>query len=279
MSAPAPSTNDTPILAVTSLRKVFAVRGAGSAGEVVAVKGASFAVARGEALAIVGESGSGKSTIAKMIVGLETPTAGEIVLDGSNRLTSSSRSRDRRRRGKLVQIVFQDPYTSLDRHQSVEKCLGEVVHFHFGLRGAELRQRVSELGDLVGLGEQQLRSRARTLSGGQRQRVAIARALAPAPKLLILDEAVSALDVSIQAQILNLLCDVRDETGTSYVFITHNLAAARQVADRAIVMRQGEIVEEGKMAEILDQPRDSYTRQLVDAVPRPEWQPKAAVIQ
>ncbi|MEB8340761.1 ABC transporter ATP-binding protein [Streptomyces endophyticus] len=260
-----------PIVELSALTKVFG-RGRHAA---TAVDGVSLTLGRGESLGIVGESGSGKSTTAKMVIGLERPSAGRIVVEGHDWTRPARRVAERRRRGRTVQIVFQDPYTSLDRRQTVADCLAEVVRLHFGSTRAETARRVGELADLVGLDARQLAARPRALSGGQRQRVAIARALAAEPGVVILDEAVSALDMSIQAQILNLLDDIRRDSGVSYLFITHDLAVVRQVTDSVIVMRHGRIVEQGATAAVLDAPRDPYTRLLRDSVPRPGWDPSA----
>jgi peptide/nickel transport system ATP-binding protein len=256
---------------LTSLRKEFHRRG--SAGPFVAVDDVSFTVPSGGALAIVGESGSGKTTVARMIVGLETPTSGSITVGGSDRTRPARSAAARRTRGREVQIIFQDPYTSLDRRQTAQACIAEVLRLHFGLRGSELDDRAEHLASLVGLDGRTKRSRPRALSGGQRQRVAIARALAAEPSVLILDESVSALDVSIQAQVLNLLADLRASTGISYLFISHDLAAVRQVTDDAVVMRSGRIVEGGPVGRVLEAPQDEYTRLLLASVPRPGWRP------
>ncbi|MEV4255199.1 ATP-binding cassette domain-containing protein [Spirillospora sp. NPDC049652] len=237
------------------------------------VDGVGFDLPAGGSLGIVGESGSGKTTTARMLIGLERPTAGRVVIDGADHTRPARRARERRARGRRIQIVFQDPYTSLDRRQKVGDCLGEIARLHFGLRGAALAARVEELAALVGLDERQLRALPGALSGGQRQRVAIARALAAQPEIVILDEAVSALDVSIQAQILNLLADIRARTGVSYLFISHDLAVIRQITDETVVMRQGRIVESGPTAALLDRPTHPYTRLLLDSVPRPGWKP------
>src|SRR5579864_5922047 len=202
------------VLEVEGLRKVF--------GSQVAVNDVSFSLPEGGSLAIVGESGSGKTTIAKMIVGLERPTAGTIRACGQDRSTPARSLRDRRRRGREVQIVFQDPYTSLDPRQTMEEATDEVLRMHQGWPQKRRMERVRELAELVGLDARQTRSLPRSLSGGQRQRVAIARALAAEPRVLILDESVAALDVSIQAQVLNLLADIRDETSISFVVISHD---------------------------------------------------------
>jgi peptide/nickel transport system ATP-binding protein len=255
------------ILAVSGLRKVF--------GDLVAVDDVSFDLVVGGSMAIVGESGSGKTTIAKMIVGLERPTAGTIVSCGRDRSRPARSTKDRRRRGSEVQIVFQDPYTSLDPRQSAEETLDEVVRLHHDLSAIQRRQRVKELTELVGLDGREARALPRQLSGGQRQRVAIARALAAMPRVLILDEAVAALDVSIQAQVLNLLADIRDETSVSFVLISHDLAVVRQLAEETIVMYRGQVVERGPTARVLDDPQEEYTRRLRASVPRPGWKPPA----
>jgi len=256
-----------PIVAVQGLRKVFGH-------DFVAVDDVSFAVEHGSSLAVVGESGSGKTTVAKMIVGLEQPTAGTISIDGVDRSHPARNVRERRARGRDVQIVFQDPYSSLDPRQTVHSCIDEVLRIH-GLGDARQRAaRVAELAELVGLDQRQTRSLPRGLSGGQRQRVAIARALAVEPKVLILDESVAALDVSIQAQVLNLLADIRDDTKITYILISHDLAVVRQLTDTAVVMHRGRIVERGPTAAILDAPQEEYTQLLRASVPAAGWRPQ-----
>ncbi len=252
------------VLEARGLRKEY--------GELVAVDDVDLEVREGGSLAIVGESGSGKTTIAKMIVGLTAPTAGSIVACGRDRSAPSRSARERRRRGSEVQIVFQDPYSSLDPRQTAEQALDEVLRLHRG--GRQGGRAARELLDLVGLDERQGRALPRALSGGQRQRIAIARALAAQPRVVILDESVAALDVSIQAQILNLLADIREETGVSYVLISHDLAVVRQITDEAIVMHRGRVVERGSTAQILDAPQDEYTQLLRASVPRPGWKPE-----
>ena len=254
-----------PVLAVKGLRKDF--------GGLVAVADVSFAVQPARSLAIVGESGSGKTTIARMIVGLERPTAGEIIACGVDRSRPARSARDRRRRGREVQIVFQDPYTSLDPRQSAWQAIDEILRLHHDLAADQRRQRVSELVDLVGLDDRQARALPGALSGGQRQRVAIARALAAEPRVLILDESVAALDVSIQAQVLNLLADIRDRTGVSYILISHDLAVVRQLTEETIVLRRGEVVERGSTPTVLDDPQHEYTKLLRNSVPGPGWKP------
>lgn len=255
------------LLAVEALRKEF--------GSAVAVDDVSFAVEPGASLAIVGESGSGKSTCARMVVGLERPTAGRIAVDGDTWSVAGRVSRrERLRRGRKVQMVFQDPYLSLDRRQTVRACLAECLDLHFDLDRGAREARIRQLLDQVGLDERQARALPRALSGGQRQRVAIARALAAEPRLLILDEAVAALDVSIQAQVLNVLADIRAATGIAFLFISHDLAVVRQVCDEVLVLHRGRVVERGDVDAVLEAPRDPYTRRLIDSVPRPGWTPR-----
>jgi ABC-type glutathione transport system ATPase component len=253
------------MLDVSHLTKKFA--------DFTAVDDVSFSVPAGESLAIVGESGSGKTTIAKLIVGLERPTSGTITACGHDRSRPARSARDRRRRGGEVQIVFQDPYTSLDPRQSAADAIDEVLRLHHGWPPARRAERVAELVSLVGLDERQAQALPRALSGGQRQRVAIARALAAEPRVLVLDESVAALDVSIQAQVLNLLADIRDSTGVSYILISHDLAVVRQLAEHAIVLWRGRVVEQGPTAAVLDDPQHGYTKRLRASVPRPGWKP------
>lgn len=255
-----------PILQARGLRKEY--------GDVVAVDDVDLEVAAGGSLAVVGESGSGKTTVARMIVGLAKPTAGTITACGRDRSTPARSAAERRRRGAEVQIVFQDPYSSLDPRHSAKQALDEVLRLHRRGENREQRAaRVAELGGLVGLDDRMLRALPSALSGGQRQRIAIARALAAQPRLIILDEAVAALDVSIQAQILNLLADIREQTGVSYILISHDLAVVRQITDEAIVMRRGRVVERGPTHAVLDDPQDPYTQLLRASVPHPGWKP------
>jgi len=255
-----------PLLEATGLRKDY--------GSVLAVDDVDLAVEAGGSLAIVGESGSGKTTIARMLVGLTRPTAGTIRACGRDRSTPSRSAAERRRRGSEVQIVFQDPYSSLDPRHSAQKALDEVLRLHGSGSDSRARKaRIAELGELVGLDDRMLRALPRDLSGGQRQRIAIARALAADPRLIILDESVAALDVSIQAQVLNLLADIREQTQISYILISHDLAVVRQITEEAIVMHRGKVVERGRTEAILDSPQDPYTRMLRASVPRPGWKP------
>jgi ABC-type glutathione transport system ATPase component len=260
-----------PVMEVSDLAKRF--------GEFVAVDNVSFSLERGESLAVVGESGSGKTTVARMLVGLVRPTSGTITVSGDDWSLPSRSTHSRRKRGREVQIVFQDPYSSLDPRQSAASALDEVLKLHHAQRYPDRGKRVAELADMVGLDDRQLHALPRSLSGGQRQRVAIARALAAEPKVLILDESVSALDVSIQAQVLNLLADIREATGVSYVLISHDLAVVRQLTDRIVVMLRGRIVERGVTAEVLDHPQQPYTKALRASVPGPGWKPSRTLLR
>ncbi|WP_246086903.1 ATP-binding cassette domain-containing protein [Nocardioides humi] len=267
------------VVTVEDLRKVYVLRGGlRRRRELVAVAGSTFSVAAGGSLAVVGESGSGKSTTARMLVGLETPTAGRIVVAGREHGSGRITGGERRRRARDIQMVFQNPYASLDPRQSVSSCIASVLRLHFPERDDHWRrERIQRLLDQVGLDERQGRALPRHLSGGQRQRVAIARALAAEPRVLVLDEAVSALDVSIQAQVLNMLRDIREEVDIAYLFVSHDLAVVRQISDEVIVMREGEIVERGRTEDVLDRPQHPYTRLLIDSVPRPGWRPRRVV--
>lgn len=264
-----PVSEDT-FIEVEDLSKTFHQSGAfgGARRTTYAVEGVSFAVRRGESLGIAGESGSGKSTLARMVVGLETPTNGRIVLAGDE-LPGRLSGNQRERLARLCEMVFQDPYISLDPRQTVRAGLDEVQRIHFSRSKTERDRRTQELLDAVGLGARYLHAVPRELSGGQRQRVAIARALAPEPQILILDEAVSALDVSIQAQILNLLADLRGQLGLTYLFISHDLAVVRHVAERVLILYRGRVMEEGPVALVFESPRHPYTQLLLRSVPRP----------
>ncbi|BBE21980.1 ABC transporter ATP-binding protein [Arthrobacter sp. MN05-02] len=252
------------ILVVDGLVKEFALRGQ-RGGTVRAVGDVSFEVARGTTTAVVGESGSGKTTVARIILGLETASSGEALIDGES-LTTTRGSRRRALRRK-VQPVFQDPYGSLDPTYSIERLIDEPLRiFGVGDRSSR-RERVAELLDQVALPRSVAQRRPNELSGGQRQRVAIARALALEPELLICDEAVSALDVLVQDQILTLLADLQDRLGLTYLFITHDLSVVRQIAHHVVVMRSGEVVESGPVDDVFNRPRADYTKELLGAIP------------
>jgi len=252
------------ILTVTDLVKEYRLRG--RRGETVrAVDGISFAVPRGTTTAVVGESGSGKTTLARMVLGIEPATSGTALVDGES--ITASRGAARRALRRRVQPVFQDPYGSLDPTYPVERLIDEPLRiFGVGDRSTR-RRRVAELLDQVALPRSVAQSRPNELSGGQRQRVAIARALALEPELLICDEAVSALDVLVQEQILDLLADLQTRLGLSYLFITHDLAVVRQIAHSVVVMRRGGIVERGSVDDVFLSPRDEYTHELLGAIP------------
>ena len=267
---PPPGASHSDAVRVEGLTKVFGGR---RGADTTAVKDVSFAVPPGGALAIVGESGSGKTTTARMIIGLERPTTGRIFVGGRERSFGRRGSGERRRLGREMQIVFQDPHSSLDPRQRVRECLDEMLNLHFHLGREDREARTMELLAQVGLDERHAGVYPRALSGGQQQRVAIARALASQPRVLILDEAVASLDVSVQAQVLNLLADIREQTGVTYLFISHDLAVVRQVSDDVVVMRRGEIVERGPTDCVLDAPDHPYTQALLLAVPRRGWRP------
>ncbi|MHA6759011.1 ABC transporter ATP-binding protein [Streptacidiphilus sp. PAMC 29251] len=267
---------------VSGLGKEFRVPdGKGGQTRHRAVDGVGFTVRAGGSLGIVGESGSGKTTIARMLVGLERASGGSISVLGRDRSAPARGAAERNRRARELQIVFQDPYTSLDPGQSVGSAVDEVLRHHGrhhdkhhgGSAEKERAARLAELMDQVGLTRRQVLARPRDLSGGQRQRVAIARALAAEPQVLVLDEAVSALDVSIQAQILNLLADIRAASGIAYLLISHDLAVVRQLCDTVLVLRRGRVVEQGLCDQVLDAPAEEYTRALRAAVPVPGWRP------
>ncbi len=265
------------ILEVASLRKTFSVRSpAGGYEDFPAVDNISFSLPRGGSLSVVGESGSGKTTTARIVAGLETRSGGEILFDGQP-LDSRRGIRHRRERARRIQMVFQDPFASLDPRQTLGSALDEVLAVNFDKPRAWRRERIAVLLEQVGLDPKYRDSAPGRLSGGQRQRFAIARSLALEPSLLILDEAVSALDVSVQAQVLNLLIDIRQQTGISYLFVSHDLAVVRQVSDSCLVLKSGRIVEHGPTESVLNSPQDPYTRALLDAVPRPGWKPTRSV--
>ncbi|WP_454917681.1 dipeptide ABC transporter ATP-binding protein [Xanthobacter sediminis] len=247
-----------PLLAADGLVKSFR-RPDGSVATVV--RDVSFTVGRGEALGIVGESGSGKSTVARLVLALETPDAGGVRLAGQpwSALTEARR----RPRRRDISVVYQDPLSHFDPRWTVERLIADALP-----PGGDGRARVGELLDLVGLPETFRARRPLELSGGQRQRAAIARAIAPGARLIVCDEPVSALDVSIQAQVLDLLADLRDELGVSYLFISHDLGVVHHLCDRVLVLKAGQVVEQGSSDEVFLNPRHPYTRELVAAVPR-----------
>jgi len=256
-----------PILRVRNLVKEFRVRELGRVAVVHAVSGVSLDVQPGETMALVGESGCGKSTTGRCILRLIEPTSGEVEFRGVDLLSLGAR--DLRKARRHMQIVFQDPQASLHPRLTIRQLLSEPLEVH-GEPPGVVRTRVDELLGLVQLRAEHLDRYPHEFSGGQRQRVGIARALAINPALLVLDEPVSALDVSIQAEIMRLLIDLRERLGLSYVFIAHDLAVVRQLADRVSVMYLGKIVETGKADEIYRAPQHPYTRALLSAVPIPD---------
>ncbi|MEO5663142.1 MAG: ABC transporter ATP-binding protein [Nocardioides sp.] len=260
------------LLEVEDLHKCYRTQGS----VVEAVAGVGFTLPFGGSIGIVGESGSGKSTMARMLIGLEAPDSGTIRVDGKPLERPRGRAA-RLERAKAIQIVFQDPYLSLDPRMPVGDALDAVLRLHTQLDRGGRKRRIGELLSQVGLGEREASVLPRRLSGGQRQRVAIARALAVDPRVLVLDEAVSALDVSVQAQVLNLLRDIREETGIGLVFISHDLAVVRYVCDETLVMQRGRMVERGPTRQLLDRPSAPYTQLLLSAVPRAGWDPESVI--
>ncbi|UFJ42611.1 ABC transporter ATP-binding protein [Brevibacillus humidisoli] len=260
-----------PLLEVKGLAKHFPVkRGIFSRkmGYVRAVDGVDFAVRRGETLGIVGESGCGKSTTGQMVLQLLEPTAGEIWFEGNNLRTLGKEQLRQVRRN--LQMIFQDPFSSLNPRMRVENIVAEPLKVHGLYKGRELREQVAELLRLVGLGEHHMSRHPHEFSGGQRQRVGIARALALRPKLIVCDEPVSALDVSIQSQILNLLKTLQRERQLTYLFIAHGLPAVKHISDRIAVMYLGKIVELADRDKLFATPKHPYTQALLSAVPIPD---------
>jgi oligopeptide transport system ATP-binding protein len=259
------------LLDATGLTKSFPAAGRGrrrSSAPVPAVRGVDLRLRRGETLAVVGESGAGKSTLGRLVLRLIEPDQGSIRLDGID-VRALPRTELRALR-KRMQMIFQDPYSSLDPRMIVEDAVGEPLAVHFGMRGLDRRRRVLALLDRVGITEAQAQRYPHEFSGGQLQRIAIARALAVEPDLIVCDEPVAALDVSIRAQVINLLQELQAERGVAYIFISHDLALVRVIAHRIAVMYRGAILEEADAATLYAHPADPYTRGLLEAMPVPD---------
>ena len=254
------------VIRVENLTKEFPIRGAKGDKKILrAVDEVSFTLQKGRTLALVGESGSGKSTVANMVLNLLDPTSGTVYYKGTDLSTLGSKELFEMRR--KLQVVFQNPYGSLDPMYSIYRCIEEPLSVHKVGNRKSREKRVAELLDMVAMPRSTMRRYPNELSGGQRQRIAVARALALEPEVIVLDEAVSALDVLVQNQILQLLAELQDNLDLSYLFITHDLAVVRQTADDVVVMKQGKVVEQGTADQIFSGAKEAYTRDLIDSVP------------
>lgn len=264
------STPTTPLLKVEHLKVHFPIVSGllqRRVGEVKAVDDVSFAIERGTTVGLVGESGSGKTTIGRALIRLVNPTGGLILYEGKD--ITFLRPRDFRPYRKKIQIIFQDPYNSLNPRLTIFSIIGEALEIHFPKMNRSQRQdRVAALLSKVGLKADHMDRYPHEFSGGQRQRIGIARALAVEPEFIVCDEPVSALDVSVQAQIVNLLQDLQEELSLTYLFIAHDLAVVEHISDFVLVMNQGKIVEAATAEAIYENPQDPYTRKLLDAVPK-----------
>jgi ABC-type glutathione transport system ATPase component len=267
-SDPAPMVQES-LLQVDQLRKTFTRSGGlfSPSIETTALNGVSFGLHAGEILGVVGESGCGKSTLARIIVGLETADSGRLALEG-NTLIDGERNISVHASKRGIQMIFQDPYASLNPRMRVRDVIGEGLAIAGELTKSERDMRVNDMLTLVGLRPQDGDRYPHQFSGGQRQRIGIARSLVSQPRVLIADEAVSALDVSVQMQVLNLMLDIRDRLGVAIMFITHNIGVVEYLCDRVIVLSQGSIVERGATASVIADPQHPYTKRLIAAVPQ-----------
>ena len=250
-------------LAISAVEKRYKIAATDSI--VNALNGVDLTLPKGKTLGIVGESGCGKSTLARLVTGLEDPTAGSITWEGSA-IENLARNRIRTHRSK-VQLVFQDPYSSLNPRQRIGDSIAEVLEVHKLRKKSDILARINELFTLVGLATDLQTRYPHQLSGGQRQRVSVARALAAEPELLVLDEPVSALDVSVRAEVMNLLIDLRSQLGLTYIFISHDLAMIKYISDSIAVMYLGKIVESGTWEQVINAPQHPYTQALLSAMP------------
>lgn len=253
-----------PLIEVKNLRKEFLVQGQ----QLLAIRSISFSIAHGETLGLVGESGCGKSTTGRCLLRLEEPTSGEILYEKQNLLQFNREALFTFRRN--AQIIFQDPYSSLNPRMTARDLIAEPIHIHKSLPESQIQKHIESLIDLVGLSKSSLGRFPHEFSGGQRQRIGIARALALKPRFLVCDEPISALDVSVQAQIVNLLKNLQKELGLTYLFIAHDLAMVKYISDRVAVMYLGNIVEIASAEELYNNPKHPYTQALLSAIPIPD---------
>jgi oligopeptide transport system ATP-binding protein len=263
--------SEVPLVRVENLTKYFPIK-AGilqrKVGDVKAVDGVSFDIWRGETLGMVGESGCGKTTVGRTILRIYHPTSGEIFFDGIP--LSSVKNKPLRQMRRRMQMVFQDPYASLNPRLTAGEIVGEPLEIHGLARGAEKQKRVAELFELVGLSREYINRYPHEFSGGQRQRIGLARALALTPDLIICDEPIAALDVSIQAQIVNLMQELQEELNLTYLFIAHDLSMVKHISDRVLVMYVGKVMELAQRDELYESPLHPYTKALLSAVPIPD---------